>query len=145
MTLEGGPAAWRIDPWVTDAPEQQQRCCQLSEKLIEGLPPGNVEHRAEHTEGAGIERWTTDRLHQPVIHVGLVDVHLIEGATDRGWTSEIFKQQPLQHRAFQQRTADALPGDGTPSLGRLLFITEGTGCIQQHHTGTVLLECRTSR
>ena len=33
-----------------------------------------------------------------------------------------------------------MPCDGAPPLGRLLFITEGTGRIEQHHTGTVLLE-----
>ena len=38
-----------------------------------------------------------------------------------------------------------MPCDGAPPLGRLLFITKGTGRIEQHHTGTVLLELCTSR
>ena len=41
--------------------------------------PGNVEHSPEHTKGAGIERWTTDRLHQPVVDIGLVHIHLVQG------------------------------------------------------------------
>ena len=38
-----------------------------------------------------------------------------------------------------------MPCDGAPPLGRLLFITEGTGRIEQHHTSAVLLERCTSR
>ena len=102
MALELGAAAGGVDPGVADAPEQQQGRLQGSEQLIEGLAAGDIEHGAKHPKGAGIQRRDTNRLHQGFIDVGFVDVHLVEGAADRGGAAQVFKQQPLQHRAFQQ-------------------------------------------
>ena len=55
MALEGGAATGGVDPGITNAPEQQQRRRQFGEKIIEGLTSGDIEDRAEHPEGAGIE------------------------------------------------------------------------------------------
>ena len=112
-----------VDPGITNAPEQQQRRRQFREKLIEGLAAGDIEDGAEHPEGAGIQGGTPNRLHQPVIDVGLIHIHLVQGAADRGGSAQVLEQQPLQHRTLQQGRADALAGDGTPALRRFLLIT----------------------
>ena len=97
MALEGGTATGGIDPGITDAPEQQQRRGQFREELVKGLTARDVEDGAEHPESAGIEGGAPDRLHQPVIDVGFVDIDLIEGAADRGGPSQVLEQQALQH------------------------------------------------
>ena len=55
MALKSSPPAHGIDPGVADAPEQQQRACQLDKQLIEGLAAGDIKHGAEHTEGSRIK------------------------------------------------------------------------------------------
>ena len=138
MALESGAASGRIDPGVPDAPEQQQRRPEFGEQFVEGLAARDVEHGAEHPEGTGIERGTPDRLHQLLIDVGAVDVHLVEGAPDRGGSAQILKQQPLQHGALEQGAADAAPGDRPPAAAGGGLIAERPGGIDQHHAGGLL-------
>ena len=145
MALEGAAPAGRIDPGIADAPEQQQRAAELGKQLIEGLALGDIEHGAEHPKGAGIQRWQANRLHQGLIHVGFVDVHLVEGAANRGRPAQVFKQDPLQHGAFEQGAADGLAGDLAPTLRRSLLIAEGARRIQQHHPGRLVAQGRSSR
>ena len=138
MALESSPPAHGVDPGVADTPEQQQRACQLDKQLIEGLAAGDIKHGAKNTEGTRIQRWPTDRLHQGFIDVGLVDIHLVEGAANRGRPAQIFKQQPLQHRTFEQGSRNGLAGDRSPALRRRLLIAEGPCRIQQHHPGRLV-------
>ena len=138
MALESSPPAHGIDPGVPDAPEQQQRTCQLGKQLIEGLAAGDIKNGAENTEGPRIQRRPPDRLHQGFIDVGLVDIHLVEGAANRGRPAQIFKQQPLQHRAFEQGSRNGLAGDRSPALRRRLLIAKRPCRIQQHHPGRLV-------
>ena len=142
MALEGPATAGGIDPGIADPPEQQQGAGELGKQLIEGLAPGDVEHGAEYPEGTRIQRWPADRLHQGIVHIGLVEINLVEGAADRGRPAQVFKDQSLQHRAFQQGATDGLAGDGSPALGRSLLIAERSGRIQQHHSGRLVPQGR---
>ena len=140
VPLKRRPPAGRIDPGVTDTPEQQQRTAQLGKQLIEGLAAGDVKHRAKHPEGARIARRPQDRLHQLLIDIGAVDVHLVQGAAHRRGAAQILKQQPLQHRTLEQGATDGLAGDGTPPLGRRLLVGERPGGVEQHHSGRLVTQ-----
>ena len=145
MALELGAAAGGVDPGVTDAPKQQQGRLEGGEQLIEGLAAGDIEHGAKHTKGAGIEGREANRLHQGPIDVGFVDVHLVEGAADRGGAAQVFKQQPLQHRAFEQGRTNRAAGNRPPALGLTGLTAEGSGGIEQGHPGRQGAQGRSGR
>ena len=138
IALERFPAPGGIDPRIADSPKQKQRSLQLGKQLIEGLAAGDIEHRAKHAKRPWIEGGLADRLHQLVIDVGLIDVHLPQGAANGGGTAQVFKQQPLHHRAFQDGRANAFAGNGAPTLQGGFFLTEWPRCIQQHHPSAVI-------
>ena len=76
MALERFSPPDGIDPGIADSPKQQQRSLQLGKQLIERLAAGNIEHGAKDAKRPWIEGGLADRLHQLVIDVGFIDVHL---------------------------------------------------------------------